>query len=918
MSNPVVSDEEDATARVLAPPTLADARRPEQVGRYRLGELIGQGGFGFVYEATDATLNRRVAVKLRRTPVSAKDGELDELVREAQMVARLHHPNVVRVFDVGFVPTSVANLVDVFIVMELLGGHSLKRWLAEEERSSGDIIDVFLQVCDGLGAAHDAGIVHCDVKPGNIVVTRGGIAKLLDFGLSLHTDFDKDVETSSGRISHQPRGGTPKYMAPESHLGLSVDSSADQYSLGITLIEALTGSSPFSAGSQSTLIDEKNSGVSTEALRQRGVPRALARILAKMVDPSPESRYESVRDVAYDLRTWKAPSPWWLLAGTTALLGVGAIVVHEPAAPCAVQPDALVPLVGRTEALSRRWASLAPTEAEAGSRLIARLDAFADAWGAAASSACTDGSSETRACLREGLRGFASLLDVLEEDDTHWVLHFDRLADTLEPPGECKHPQKRRPVPDPALPELRLVVSEIRADLARARALQIAGDYTIALALSTDCLERATDAEFKPLVAEALLRVGQSEGASGHASASADHFEQAFLLAEAIRHDRVASKAAVALVDAYGGSQFFAPELARAWARRAEASLSRVDTAQRDQAALAYHLGSLEYELGELNGAAIHFSRAAEEFAGLGAEHDVAAAELFGGWAELTLGNVARAEELMLSAHRRLREHSGSHHPDTLRALQGLASVQNQQHRYEVALANYTYVLKHSRDALPTDHPDLVVMLMSVGHCEFQLGMTDAALSHLHEAYELAARSAEPGNLNSTGALSLLSLAQSELGMHEKALEGLQTVLEQYRRVIEPPSHQLANAYANVGLELATVGRHDEAEAHFDASLSSLNPDIEDGMQTSILARRAHARLLAGQRPIASLRAVIEAFERGDTEPLHAASEFQLAKLVSNESPAEASALASSALARYESFGMKHKAEEVRSWQASR
>jgi tetratricopeptide (TPR) repeat protein/tRNA A-37 threonylcarbamoyl transferase component Bud32 len=918
MGKPVLSSEEDATARVPAPPTLAEARRPEQVGRYRLGNLIGQGGFGFVYEATDETLNRRVAVKLRRTPVNTNDRELDDLVHEAKMVAQLHHPNVVRVFDVGIVPAGTENLVDVFIVMEFLSGQSLKQWLVEEDPHTEDIIGVFLQVCDGLSAAHDAGIVHCDVKPANIVVTRGGIAKLLDFGLSLHTDFDKELETSSGRTSHQPRGGTPKYMAPETHLGLSVDASADQYSLGITLVEALTGSSPFTPGARSTLVEEKKSGISAEALKERGVPRALARTLAKMVEPSPESRYESVRDVAYELRTWKAPSPWWLVAGTTALLGVGAFVLREPPAPCAVHPEALAPLLERTEVLSQRWSLLAPTKAEAGSRLTARLDAYADAWAVAASSACVDGSVETRACLRDGLRGFASLLDVLEEGDTQRLFRFGRLADTLEPPAECNQPQNRGPTPDPSNPDLRLAVSEVRTDLVRARALQIAGDYESALALSNECLARATEADFKPLVAEALVRVAQAEGAAGHAGASADHFEQAYLLAEALRHDRVASKAAVALVDAYGGSQLFAPELARAWARRAEASLSRAETTERDRAALEYHLGSLAYELGDLESAAAHFSRSAEEFERLGAEHDVAAAELFGGWAELTLGNVARAEELMHRAHGRLREHSGPHHPDTLRAQQGLAGIQNQQHRYEVALANYSYVLQHSRDALPPDHPDLVVMLMGVGHCEFQVGMADAALSHLHDAYELAARSTEPGNLNSAGALSLLSLARSDLGMHDKALDGLQTVLEQYGRVIEPPSHQLANAYANVGLELAAVGRHDEAEASFDASLSSLNPDIEDGMQTSIFARRAQARVLAGQRPIASLRAVINAFDAGDTEPLHAACEFQLAKLIAEESPDEASALAASALARYLSFGMKHKAAEIRSWQGSR
>lgn len=887
---------------------------PAMLGRYRLGELVGQGGFGFVYSASDETLRRRVAIKLRRNPVSASASDLADLLHEAKTVAQLHHPNVVRVFDVGCAPTSIPELVDVFVVMEFLGGRPVNRWLKENDPLREDVIDVFLQVCDGLTAAHDAGILHCDIKPANIFVTRGGVAKLLDFGLSLYTIPEKELETASGRSGQHPRGGTSKYMAPETHLGLPVDASSDQYSLGVTLIEALTGSNPFAGVPRAKLVNRKNEGISAEHLRKSGVPRSLSKTLERMISPAPEHRFDSVRDVAYELRRWNATSPYWLAAGTLGLVVAGGLALVRPDPPCTPRPDQLVPLVERAEALSKGWATRSPDQATAGARLHAQMNEFSTAWAEAAAFACPDGPAEVRGCLEDGLRGFDALLGTLESSET-LLTRAHRLDDVLDAPGKCSQPRTRDPAPPPTSPELRVEVSEIRADLARARARQIGGDYSRALALSRQCLRRASRAGFEPLVAEALLRVGHGEAAAGNSQAAAEYLEQAYLVAQSHRHDRVASKAAVALVDIHGGPHLFSPEAARLWARRANATLSRIGAAQRDRAALEYHLGGLEYELGALDQAAIHFANAAVGFERLGDHHDVAAAELNGGWAELTRGNVARAEELMRSAHTRLREHSGPRHPDTLRAQLGLAGIQNQRHRYEVALANYEYVLEHSREVLPDHHPDLVVMLMGVGHCEFQVGKTEAALAHLREAYSLATRTSEPGDLNIAGALSLLALAQADLGQHEDALEGLQAVLDQYRKVIERPSHQLANAYANVGLELAAVDRHDEASVHFDAAFDCLRPEIDDGMRTSILARQAHAEVLAGTRPVETLRSVIAAFDTGETEPLHASSEFMLAKLLFEEDPQEALALASTAAARFASFGMERKRREVQAWQ---
>jgi serine/threonine-protein kinase len=210
-------------ADAMPPPTGV----PAAIGHFRVRKQLGEGGMGVVLECEDVDLGRRVAVKLVRSDVDVPAYRA-RLLREAQAMARLEHPHVVRVYEVG------SERDRLFIAMEFVDGVTLTRWLAER-RSWRAIISIFVQVGRGLAAAHEAGLVHRDFKPDNVLVDSTGRARVADFGLA-RLDGDTPALTRTGALM-----GTPGYMAPEQQFGSDVDARADQYSYCVALREALGG-----------------------------------------------------------------------------------------------------------------------------------------------------------------------------------------------------------------------------------------------------------------------------------------------------------------------------------------------------------------------------------------------------------------------------------------------------------------------------------------------------------------------------------------------------------------------------------------------------------------------------------------------------------------------------------------------------
>lgn len=212
-------------APAIAEWVLLAAAAGEAIGRYRLTGVLGRGGFGVVYEAHDSELHRRVAIKALLT--GADPANAASLRNEARALASLSHPNVVQVYDV------VEASGRVYLVMELVRGETLRDWQRAAPRSGPEILERYLAAAQGLVAIHDAGLVHADVKPDNLLVAHDGRVLVSDFGLA------RAAVATAGGIA-----GTPRYMAPEQRAGRRIDARADQYAFCVALWEALHGATP--------------------------------------------------------------------------------------------------------------------------------------------------------------------------------------------------------------------------------------------------------------------------------------------------------------------------------------------------------------------------------------------------------------------------------------------------------------------------------------------------------------------------------------------------------------------------------------------------------------------------------------------------------------------------------------------------
>jgi serine/threonine-protein kinase len=266
---------------------------PERIGRYDILGLVGRGGMGVLYRGHDPSLERDVAVKMMHIDFTHDNSARERFQREARAVARLQHRNIVTIHELGEVDGTP------FIVMELLGGRDLDQMLKARARLTlAQKLDIVQQLCEGLAYAHEQGIVHRDIKPGNVRVLDDGTVKILDFGIAR---FTTSSLTQSGTVM-----GTPSYMAPEQIMGQPVDGRADLFSAGVLLYELLCGHRPFS-GDSPTAVAYQIMHVDAPPLRTElpDLPDAVNQIVARSLQKNPSDRYARALEMAADLQTVK-------------------------------------------------------------------------------------------------------------------------------------------------------------------------------------------------------------------------------------------------------------------------------------------------------------------------------------------------------------------------------------------------------------------------------------------------------------------------------------------------------------------------------------------------------------------------------------------------------------------------------------
>jgi serine/threonine-protein kinase len=307
-------------------------------GRYKILERIGSGGMSIVYKAQDLVLGRLVAVKMLHESLTGDPDFLRRFRQEAYAAASLQHPNIVTVHDVG------QDGDRHYIVMEYVEGRTLKDLVRQYNEDGQNMpvsraLDLSVQISDGIGYAHRAGLVHCDVKPQNVLVTRDDRIKVADFGIA------RAVSEASQHIDDDRVWGTPQYFSPEQAAGQPPSPSSDVYSIGVMMFELLSGKLPFTADSQAALalkhMQEPPPHVSD---LNPAVPEQLDLIVNKVLAKEPAGRYRTAGQLGRILTSYRQSG--WADTGSIPITSaetaaVGSVLVSD-------QPTQVFPYPGQT------------------------------------------------------------------------------------------------------------------------------------------------------------------------------------------------------------------------------------------------------------------------------------------------------------------------------------------------------------------------------------------------------------------------------------------------------------------------------------------------------------------------------------------------------------------------------------------
>ena len=795
------------------------AREPAKVGRFELLRLLGRGAFGSVYLARDEELEREVAVKLLTT--GGGDPQMRaRFVREAQALAKLKHPNVLTIYDVGVEDDRV------YIAMEYVESGTLSRWCAEHRPGTRarffDVLRLAVAAGWGLAAAHEAGIVHRDVKPANILVGADGRPRLADFGLArsgsgLHATWDVDTQSESSASTTLTNTGdvlgTPAYMAPEQFAG-SGDVASDQWSLCATFWEAAYGERPFRGKDRTELAQAVQGRPRSPPSERSEVPTWWREILTRGLSPEPADRWPSVGALVAALDTAAARRRRKVTiasVGSVALVGLGVLGwqrfdLEQRRAQCEREAEGITE-VWNDSTKQTLHESLLQTEVSYAESTFARaaptVDAYAGHWREQYEASCVASEVDRRRdpdmwaasarCFRERKAQLASLLEVLTDDpDADAASRTVSAVASLPRIEACSDDARllraHTTAEDPA-------DEEMRRRLRRAEALDAAGSYEAGRTLAEALVEETEGYSSPRLRAEILLAQGQLEDGAGDPKTARDVLSEAFDVALAAGEDDVAFEAANMLVYVVG-DELTDRDQGLLWGRVAEGLQARF-AGPRDLTAanLAGNRGHAHLEHGEYDEASEHYARAlAIRSDVLGPDHPEVA-RMFSG-----IGNVRRAqgkhdeaEEAQLRALEILQRALGEDHPGVALAHNNLGNVYQSQGRYEDATRSHEAAIEIRKDAQHGDHPDIAGSYVNLAHAQYAQGEYDEAERSAKRALAIIERALGPEHANT-------AVANEKLGMiyHRKG---------QYAEAEKAFAKALAVREAELGADHPAVGR---------------------------------------------------------------------------------------------------------------
>ncbi|MDC0717761.1 serine/threonine-protein kinase [Nannocystis bainbridge] len=699
---------------------------PIKIGRFTVLDRLGEGGMGVVYTAYDDKLERKVAVKVLRGETTRVDETgRHRLMREAQAMARLSHPNIVTVHEVGDFEDQV------FVAMEFVRGMSLDAWMRRRDRSWREVLAVFVRAGRGLQAAHAAGIIHRDFKPHNVLVGDDGAVKVLDFGLARAIEHagsdDLAITASSGEsaghalmVPLTQTGaimGTPAYMAPEQHEGRTASAASDQFAFCISLYEGLYKRHPFSTDSLASLISDAILGRVAPAPAGSKVPSRIYKALQRGLSVATDRRFASMADLLTELERdpevrRRRAFAGTALAGLVGAAGFGAAAMQQPvAAPiCDAAASELAGVWSgeRGEAVhSAMLATGVPYAADTWSKVQPQLQAYADAWVGMRGEACTTHASGHQsdplfdlrtACLDQRRASFAGLVDTLASADAvvmEKAMQALASLPTIERCGDVAALTAEVAPPDDARARVR--VQAVREALARAAVQEQAGRYHAGLATIASMEGETAALAYPPLRGEVALRRGSLQMEAGDFPAADAAFGQALWTAVAADDARTAAQA-VSKRMFLRAARMSQPAEALRDLELAQALHVRVKDDVELTAEFENNLGGVAMMTGDYAGAREHMLAAVAARTGAGRHDTVANAFTYNnlGYLAAYLGDADDAARYYGSSLQLGERLLGAAHPNVLLVRSNVGTALQMQNH----LAESTSVLQATVDAL--------------------------------------------------------------------------------------------------------------------------------------------------------------------------------------------------------------------------
>ena len=888
-----------------------------RVGRYVLLERVGEGASGVVYAAHDPELDRKIAIKVLHAKVDAQD----RLLNEARAMAKLAHPNVVAVHDVG------AFEGHVFVAMEFVAGGTLRAWM-RDVHTTEEIIAAFVDAGRGLAAAHKAGLIHRDFKPENVLVGKDGRVRVTDFGLAARARVEvRDVlgvpesernvaPGSDASLWTKAMAGTPAYMAPEQRDGRVADARSDQYAFSVAFAEALHGSRP----------ESPRDALSPKGSTRR-VPKRLAQILARGLEERPAARFPSMTSVLRAIEATRSRGRRWLALGALAVVAIVTFgVVRIFSARSHLCADASSGLKGvwdddrRSSAKRAFDGSGAPNASETWQRVSKTLDVYAAQWTASRTEACeatrirgeqSDAMLGLRMQCLDRRRGeLAALSELFSRADTDVVEHAAFAASRLGPITACDDTAAlSSSLPLPEAKETRSRVDTLRADLDRVRALESSGKFALAL---EGARKDATDAKtlgYRPIEAEALYLQGVLEAESGDDRAAVATLNAAAFAAEAGRHDEVAAEAWIALVDVLGAKLDRVSE-SDAAVQRAKAAAERLGPTSLATLMLHDALGDRAQEFGRLAEAVTELRTAVDlEKKALGPRHLRVARSLS------KLGSALRddgdTEEALRVYDESLaieEDVLGPMHPNVAITVQAIGVTLSRLGRYAEARAKYERALSIRERVLGESHPLVGETLASLVVAMRWSGAAAEALPLAERAAQIEEKAAGLDNEKTAGAINNVGYIHEALGNLAEARAAYEKALGIREKLFGPSGRTITISLGNLARVVLAQGDAKTALAMYERALkiddATLKPDHPDRAYTLVGLGKAHLALNDRQAAIPLLERALALRESTHAAPrLLAESRFALARALASRDRPRAITLAQQAKDAYAPLG---------------